>query len=73
MFVKDTLQELYAPTHSNFPATKFLLMLISAVIDPFVMFAVGGRTLNTLWQPGLMMFKSGSYIAPPAFGRPNFS
>lgn len=54
MFVLDNLQELDVVSVPNFPNTKFLLMFLGVVIGPIVLFAVGGRTPNTLWQFGLV-------------------
>jgi hypothetical protein len=54
MPIQSHLQKLYASAHSNFSGAKFLLMFISVVIGPFMLLAVGGRTSDTLWQPGLV-------------------
>ncbi len=58
MFVKDNLQNFKAYSGETFPNSKFLLMFVGVVLTPIVLFAVGGRTQNTLWQFGL----AGSFL-----------
>lgn len=54
MFVRDNLQNLDVASDSNFPNPKFLLMLVAAVIGPFLLFAIGGSASPILWQSGLV-------------------
>ncbi len=53
MFIQDNLRGLQAASGDWFPILKFLIMFTGVVVGPLVLFAVGGRDSNTLWESGL--------------------
>ena len=54
MFSQDNLQGLKAAS-GNWPhSLKFLIMFIGVVVGPLMLFVIGGRSLNTLGEPGLV-------------------
>jgi hypothetical protein len=54
MFSQNDPLELKATSGDWFPISKFLIMFIGVVVGPLVLFVIGGRSLNTLGEPGLV-------------------
>ncbi len=54
MFIQDTLQKLKVFSGEDFSKAKFLAMFVGVVIAPMILFAIGGRSSETLWQSGLV-------------------
>jgi hypothetical protein len=53
MFSQDNLQDLKAAFNDWLHSLKFLIMFIGVVVGPLMLFVIGGRSLNTLGEPGL--------------------
>jgi len=49
MSIQDFLREIKATSAGPFPRTSFLIMFVSVVVAPPVMFAIGGRT-SMVWS-----------------------
>ena len=54
MFSQDNLQGLKAASDDWLHSLKFLIMFIGVVVGPLMLFIIGGRSLNTLGEPGLV-------------------
>ncbi len=54
MFSQNDLRELKATSGKWFHSSKFFIMLIGVVVGPLVLFVIGGRSLNTLGEPGVV-------------------
>ncbi len=54
MFIQDNLQKLKVFSEEDFSKTKFLTMFIGVVIAPMILFVIGGRSSETLWQSSLI-------------------
>ena len=54
MFSQKDLRELKATSGKWFHISKFFIMLIGVVGGPLVLFVIGGRSLNTLGEPGVV-------------------
>jgi hypothetical protein len=54
MFSQDNLQDLKSASGDWLPSLKFLIMFIGVVIGPLMLFVIGGRSLNTQGEPGLV-------------------
>ena len=53
MFSQDNLQGLKAASGDWLHSLKFLIIFIGAAVGPLMLFVIGGRSLNTLGEPGL--------------------
>jgi hypothetical protein len=53
MFSQDNLQGLKAASGDWLHSLKFFIMFIGVVVGPLMLFVIGGRSLNTLGEPGL--------------------
>ena len=54
MFVQDNLQNAEVVPDTNFPNTKFFLMVIGVVIGPFALFAIGGGAPGAFWRADMV-------------------
>jgi hypothetical protein len=54
MFSQDNLQDLKAASGDWLSSLKFLIMFIGVVVGPLMLFVIGGRSLNTQGEPGLV-------------------
>ena len=55
MFSQNDLRELKATSGKWFHSSKFFIMLIAVVVGPLVLFVIGGRSLNTLREPSVVL------------------
>jgi predicted tellurium resistance membrane protein TerC len=55
MFSQNDLRELKAISGKWFHSSKFFIMLIGVVVAPLVLFVIGGRSLNTLGEPSVVL------------------
>jgi hypothetical protein len=54
VFSQNDQRELKTAFGKWFHSSKFFIMLIGVVVGPLVLFVIGGRSLNTLGEPGLV-------------------
>jgi hypothetical protein len=54
VFSQNDQRELKTASGKWFHSSKFIIMLIGVVVGPLVLFVIGGRSLNTLGEPGLV-------------------
>ena len=53
MFSQNDLRELKAASGDWLHSPKFFIMFIGVVVGPLMLFVIGGRSLNTLGEPGV--------------------
>jgi hypothetical protein len=54
VFSQNDQRELKITSGKWFHSSKFFIMLIGVVVGPLVLIVIGGRSLNTLGEPGLV-------------------
>jgi hypothetical protein len=54
VFSQNDQRELKTASGKWFHSSKFLIMFIGVVVGPLMLFVIGGRSLNTLGEPGLV-------------------